>query len=119
MMSHRVSMLIAAMLLPAPLSAADPPRVAIADEHRLSDVEVQKILDAAALNHEKAGAPAALAEPTTPSARSAEGEMGVAIGTGGYREAFGTAILPLGANGTAIISFDTVDSSRGRGRRHR
>jgi len=46
-----------------------------------------------------------------------EGELGVAIGTGGYREEFGTAVVPLGKDGTAILSFDHVESHRGRWRR--
>ena len=45
--------------------------------------------------------------------------MGVSIGTGGYREVFGTAVVPLGQTGTAILSFDTVDSNRGRVRQRR
>ena len=102
--------LLAAVLLSAPALAADPPRPAIADAHRLSPADVQKILDAAAARRETVGDP----EP-----RRIEGEMGVAIGTGGYREAFGTAVVPLGKDGTAIISFDTVDSNRGRILRHR
>ena len=102
--------LLVAALLPAPAFAADVPRAAIGDEHRLSPVEVQKILDQAAARRELAGDP----EP-----RRIEGELGVAIGTGGYREAFGTAVIPLGQDGTAIISFDSVDSNRGRLQRHR
>lgn len=104
------SALLAAALSAAPAFAADGPRAAIGDEHRLSPAEVQKILDQATARRDLAGDP----EP-----RRIEGELGVAIGTGGYREAFGTAVVPLGQDGTAIISFDTVDSNRGRLRRHR
>ena len=88
--------------------AADAPRAAIGDEHRLSPVEIQKILDEAAARRALAGDP----EP-----RRVEGELGVAIGTGGYREVFGTAVVPLGQTGTAILQFDTVESNRGRRRR--
>ena len=102
--------LIAAVLLSAPAFAADVPRAAIGDEHRLSPAEVQKVLDEAAARRETLSDP----EP-----RRIEGEFGVAIGTDGYREAFGTAVVPLGQNGTAIISFDNVESNRGRVRRHR
>ena len=107
-MRFRVTILIAAMALPAPMLAADAPRAAIGDEHRLSPVEIQKILDEAAARRALAGDP----EP-----RRVEGELGVAIGTGGYREVFGTAVVPLGQTGTAILQFDTVDSNRGRRRR--
>jgi hypothetical protein len=36
------------------------------------------------------------------------GEVGFGIGTGGYREAFGTAVMPLGEDGLFAFSFDTV-----------
>ena len=97
--------------------AADPPRAVIGDERRLSDVEVQKVLDAAALKRETQPAAAPMADAVKPPPRPIEGEMGVAIGTGGYREVFGTAVVPLGPDGVAIISFDTVDSKRGKRRR--
>lgn len=104
----------ATALLSAPAMAADAPRAAIGDEHRLSEAEVQKVLDAAALKHQAQPAPAPQADAVEPPARPIEGEMGVAIGTGGYREAFGTAVVPLGQDGVAIVSFDTVESNRGK-----
>ena len=107
-MRYQLTILLAAALLSAPALAADAPRVALGDEHRLSPGDVQKILDDAAARREAAG---------TPEPRRIEGELGVAIGTGGYREVFGTAVVPLGQTGTAILSFDTVDSNRGRRRR--
>ena len=36
-------------------------------------------------------------------------KSGSELGTGGYRSAFGTAFVPLGDEGLAIISFDTTD----------
>ena len=116
-MTHRVRVLIAAILLPTPLVAADPQRVAMPDEHRLSDVEVQKILENAAAKHQSQPVPVPPAETLAPPPRPIEGEMGVAIGTGGYREAFGTAVVPLGQDGVAIISFDTAESNRSHRRR--
>ena len=101
----------------APTFAAEAPRGAIADEHRLSEAEVQKILDKAALKREALSAPAPQAEAVPPPPRPIEGEVGVSIGTGGYREAFGTAVVPVGTDGVAIISFDTVESKRGHKRR--
>ena len=100
--------LVALALIAAPGIAAD--RVATTDVRRLSPVEVEAILDAAAAKRE-AG--------IVPETRRVEGEVGVAIGTGGYREVFGTAVVPLGKDGAAIVSFDTVDSNRGRLRRRR
>ena len=34
------------------------------------------------------------------------GEVGAAIGTGGYRSMYGTAAIPIGENGGAIVSFE-------------
>ena len=48
--------------------------------------------------------------------RQIHGEMGVAIGTGGYRAAYGTAVVPLGDTGAAAVSVET-DRSNYRWRR--
>jgi len=48
--------------------------------------------------------------------RQIHGEMGVAIGTGGYRAAYGTAVVPLGDTGVAAVSVET-DRSNYRWRR--
>ena len=92
------------LLWPGAALAADgkvQPAPGIASEHRLSDAEIEKILDAAALKREAAA----------PAGETAEipihGEVGFAIGTGGYRSAFGTAIVPLSEEGVAILSFET------------
>ena len=116
-MHVRSTYLIAAALLSAPALAGDAPRAAIADQHRLSEAEVQKVLDAAALKREAKGATAPQAEAIPPPPRPIEGEVGVSIGTGGYREVFGTAVVQVGKDGVAIISFDTVESKRGHKRR--
>jgi len=116
-MQFGMTLIGAVAFLPTTAIAADPPRAPIGDEHRLSDTEVQKVLDAAALKRETRPAPVTMAEQPQPPLRPIEGEMGVAVGTGGYREAFGTAVIPLGQDGVAIISFDTVDSHRGKRRR--
>ena len=43
------------------------------------------------------------------------GEVGFTVGTGGYRSAYGTAIVPLKDDGVAIISLGTTDfGSRAR-----
>ena len=44
------------------------------------------------------------------------GEVGVAVGTGGYRAAYGTAVVPLGDTGVAAVSVET-DRSNYRWRR--
>lgn len=48
--------------------------------------------------------------------RQIHGEMGVAIGTGGYRAAYGSAVVPLGDTGVAAVSVET-DRSNYRWRR--
>lgn len=111
----RLQLGLMALMLGVPTAAAaaaDTPPAVIADEHRLSPAEVQKVLDSAAISQAVA---AQSLDPLNdlPPPRI-EGEMGVAIGTGGYREAFGTAIVPLGKDGEATFSFDTIESHRGR-----
>ena len=105
---HRVGLLLAIAGFATPALAGDPPSPPITDAHRLSEAEVAAILDQAEARRQAISAPLP---------RQIEGEIGVGIGTGGYREAFGTAVIPLGQSGTAIISFDSVDSNRGVRRR--
>jgi hypothetical protein len=38
------------------------------------------------------------------------GEMGVAVGTGGYSSIFGTAVMPLGQNGALALSFENTQN---------
>lgn len=42
--------------------------------------------------------------------RAFHGEMGVAIGTGGYSSIFGTAVMPLGRNGALALSFENTQN---------
>ncbi len=79
------------------------------DTRRLSPAEVERILEEAARKRAPADKP-----PT----RVIEGEIGVSVGTGGYREVFGTAVVPVGKEGTAIISIGGEESDR-RYRRRR
>ena len=53
------------------------------------------------------------------SERRVHGEMGVAIGTGGYRSIYGTAVAPLGNNGVLAFSFENTQSDQGRYYRRR
>ena len=110
-MKKWMTIAVAAMLLPVPALAAD--------ERRLSPAEVEQVLEKAAQKRDAptVSDPAAVLEKRP--ARPVEGEMGVAIGTGGYREVFGTAVVPLGEQGTAVISFDSSQSNRGGWRRRR
>jgi hypothetical protein len=47
------------------------------------------------------------------------GEMGVAVGTGGYRSMYGTAIVPLGDSATLGLSFAQEQYNGGRYGRYR
>ena len=94
-MKHRIAITIVALLLAAPAIAQDV--------RRLSPAEVERILEEAARKR-------AAADRIPP--RVIEGEVGVTIGTGGTREIFGTAVVPIGEEGMAIISIDTGQSNR-------
>lgn len=107
----RRTILIAALLpLAWPAAAAQQPAAASSDERRLSPEQVEKILAEAAAKREGTARPALeeVAEEKAPPPQ-VHGEVGFAIGTGGYREAYGTAIYPLGNDGFAAISLDFVD----------
>ena len=92
---------------PAPDAA---PETAGADVVRLSPQEREAAIEQgaarAARDAELAGAPD----------RKIHGEMGVEIGTGSTRAAYGSAIVPLGDTGMAAFAFET-DRSNYRFRR--
>jgi len=101
-MMRRLSLIAIMMLVAGPALAAD--------ERRLSAVEVERILDQAAQKRETP-----VTKPAATSlapARPIEGEVGVSVGSGGYREVFGTAVVPIGQQGVAIVSFDAGESRR-------
>jgi hypothetical protein len=45
--------------------------------------------------------------------RQMHGEVGVAVGTGGYRSAYITSVMPLGEKGTLALSFAQERNARG------
>lgn len=45
------------------------------------------------------------------SDRRVHGEAGFAIGTGGYRSVFGTAVMPLGQDGALALSFENTQAN--------
>jgi hypothetical protein len=85
---------------------APPP---LPSEIRLSDDEKEKVLEAAASRHEQVTARAGEAKAAGNSAPPFYGDIGFSIGTGGYRSAHGTAIVPLEGEGVAIISLGSTD----------
>ena len=112
--------LIAALAL---VAASTPARASSIDEragtsdagtvHRLSSEEAEAVKDAAAKRNINAPS---LDDDLAPG-RRIHGEIGFGIGTGGYNSVFGTAIVPLGDQGFAALSFERSDFGRRRFRR--
>jgi hypothetical protein len=101
---------VAAMLMSAPaLAQASEPAAPPSSERRLSPEQIEAVLAEAAKKRQAAEGqidPDLAEQAPRPQVH---GEVGFAIGTGGYREVFGTAIYPLGDDGFAAISMDFVD----------
>jgi hypothetical protein len=74
----------------------------MASEHRLSPDQVEAVLNDAARKRELAP----LSDENLPP--PIHGEIGFSIGTGGYRSAYGTAVVPLPGDGVAILSLGTT-----------
>ena len=104
------------VLAPSPAAAqAAPAAPASGPERRLSPQPIEAVLAEAAKKREaseRQELPVGQAEP-----RQIHGEVGVSIGTGGHRGAFGTAVYPVGDDGAAAISFDFLDRGRRRYKR--
>lgn len=107
-----IAAVLAGFALPASASTVDEaPAGGVV--HRLSPAETQAVQDAAA---RRKAADAAIDEDVNPS-RAVHGEVGFAVGTGGYTSAFGTAVIPLGDSAVAAVSFERADYGRRRFRR--
>jgi hypothetical protein len=106
-----MGIMIAVIALAAAQPAADP--APSASERRLTPEQVEAILEEAASKrlaeerraYEPQPSPEVAADPP-PS--PIFGEFGLSVGTGGYREVFGTGIYPM-SNGGAAVTFDFVD----------
>jgi hypothetical protein len=91
------------------------PAAPIPSEVRLSEAEKEKILEAAAANSREAPRRYVdISEADDEPKPQIHGEMGVEVGTGGYRSAYGTAIVPLKGDGVAIISVGSTNLGRQR-----
>jgi hypothetical protein len=105
-----IVILIAAIALAAAQNADPAPA---GSERRLTPEQVEAVLAEAAAKREASQKP----PPGTVEIEDLEplrappvhGEFGIGMGTGGYREIFGTGIIPMGMNGGAAFSFDFVD----------
>lgn len=107
---------VAATAHDRPVADALPPAIATPDS--ASDtVALTPEQREAALEHGAARADPAFADPTK-SDRAIHGEMGVAVGTGGYRAAYGTAAVPIGNDAAAAFSFE-ADRYRNKHRRRK
>ncbi|WP_162987048.1 hypothetical protein [Sphingomonas paeninsulae] len=98
-----MKMLLALMLISAPVAA-------MADTVTLTPEQAEAAKEAGAARNARAAALGL--EPGQDKA--IHGEMGVAIGTGGYRSVYGTAIVPLGDNATLGLSFANEQYGNGR-----
>ena len=95
-MKYLARLLILTAIIPAGAYAAAPAA------QRLSDEQVEQILAEAAAKREAAERAALAPKP------GIHGQVGVEVGTGGRRAAFGTASVPRGEDGSgATVSFAT------------
>lgn len=106
----------AALLSPSIAFAAPESPAPLPAEIRLSDADKEKVLEeAAATRRETTAVQAADDTSADEAGRQIHGEVGFEVGTGGYRSAYGTAIVPLEDDGVAIISLGSTNfGSRGR-----
>lgn len=110
----RATLSLAFCLGAVPASAQTAADTAAAPVYGLSDQQKEDVLSARAALPERQ-AVETLNEDG--SDRRIHGEVGAMIGTGGARSLYGTAAIPLGENGGAIVSFE--NSRFGDGHRRR
>jgi hypothetical protein len=110
-----VQCLFAATALLAPAGVFAGPDRPLPSEIRLSEAEKEKVLEAAAASNREPISTQSVEElGDDPLPPPIHGEVGFTIGSGGYRSAYGTAIVPLKNNGVAIISLGSTDFGRNR-----
>ena len=103
---------IAMFVICAPVAAQDAPDpVANPSEHRLTPEQVEQVLAEAAAKRGEARRGADQARANVEELDllpPVYGEVGVTIGTDGYRSAYGSATYPLGHSGSAsiLLNFD-------------
>jgi hypothetical protein len=120
MLIARSAMVVAGLLMPAPAVAQAAEPAPAPAEHRLSPEQIEAVLAEAAKKREAAEgrlAPGAAAAAEEAPGPQVQGEFGVSVGTGGYREVFGTAFYPMGNDGGAAISLDFIGLGKRRDRR--
>lgn len=95
----------------APVAQQAPPA---ATEHRLDAAQIEAVLAEAARKRETADRDNPSLRPK--DAPQLRGEVGMSIGSGGHRGAFGTVLLPMSDDSAATLSVDYTDLKK---RRHR
>ena len=109
--------LAAASLVSAPaLSQNGQPASPSSSERRLTPEQIEAVLAEAAKKRESAQM-SMDANPLPAPPPQIQGEVGVAVGSDGYREVFGTGVYPLGDDGAAAVSFDFMNFGKRRDRR--
>lgn len=104
-------------LFAAPAVASDIPASQDAGTvHRLSAAEVEALKEAAADRNRSTADALEVNDRTAPQVH---GEVGFAVGTGGYTSVFGTAVVPLGSDAVAAISFERAQFNDRRFRARR
>ena len=116
-----MGILIAAIAIAAAQGAADP--APLASEHRLTPEQIETVLAEVEAKRKASESRAAttieIADLEPLPKPQLHGEFGIGMGTGGYREIFGTGIYPMGTGGVAAFSFDLVDFGNRSYRRDR
>lgn len=113
MSKSRVALIIAIAVSTSSLAmASEPESAATSSEHRLSPEQIEQVLADAARKREagNGGVHAAPSAPE-PAPPAIHGEVGVSMGTAGHRSMFGTAVIGLPGNGTAVLSVGSQQRS--------
>ena len=111
-----MGIMIAVIAIAAAQAATDP--APASSERRLTPEQIEAVLAEAAAKR-KAAEEHVPVEPVIADLDpipqpQIHGEFGFGVGTGGYREVFGTGIYPMGNDGAAIISLDFIDWGKRR-----
>jgi hypothetical protein len=112
MIPRRVSVLAASLaFLAGPALAADPASSSgapVSTASQSTDAKIAHWLDdgAKAPDAREPDGPGA-DDPAPEPDRKIHGEVGAAIGSGGYRSAYGVAVIPIGKSSSATVAVST------------
>ena len=102
-----------------PASASEVEQSEAGTIHRLSPKDAEAVKEAAAERNRNIRPAVGDLEVNDRSSPQVHGEVGFAVGTGGYTSIFGTAVMPLGDDAVAAISFERTDFGNRRYRYRR